>query len=174
MFTLFFLEAFCDISHRLGGITSFGVFSDAFPGLKMWVTFACATTAIFLTRFIISIAVLEKVPLTKGYRKEPLFHTKRRSIPDWESNPGHLLGRQRHYTLSHPLRLCSPVTHARVMAAPHRVYLAWSFSLSLSIMGLIVRVATFTLISKCSRFTHARGMAEPHTEQGEAKQSASK
>jgi hypothetical protein len=39
----FFLEAFCDISHRLGGITPFGVFSDAFPGLKMWVTFACAT-----------------------------------------------------------------------------------------------------------------------------------
>jgi hypothetical protein len=25
----FFLEAFCDISHRLGGITPFGVFSDA-------------------------------------------------------------------------------------------------------------------------------------------------
>jgi hypothetical protein len=42
----FFLEEFCDISHRLGGITPFGVFSDAFPGLKMWVTFACAT-AIF-------------------------------------------------------------------------------------------------------------------------------
>jgi hypothetical protein len=38
----FFLEAFCDISHRLSGITPFGVFSDAFPGLKMWVTFACA------------------------------------------------------------------------------------------------------------------------------------
>jgi hypothetical protein len=43
----FFHEAFCDISHRLGGITTFGVFSDAFPGLKMWDTFACAT-AIFL------------------------------------------------------------------------------------------------------------------------------
>jgi hypothetical protein len=41
--SFFFLEAFCDISHRLGGITPFGVFSDAFPGLKMWVTFACAT-----------------------------------------------------------------------------------------------------------------------------------
>jgi hypothetical protein len=27
----------------LAGITSFGVFSDAFPGLKMWDTFACAT-----------------------------------------------------------------------------------------------------------------------------------
>jgi hypothetical protein len=37
------LEAFCDISHRLGGITPFGVFSDAFPSLKMWVIFACAT-----------------------------------------------------------------------------------------------------------------------------------
>jgi hypothetical protein len=37
---LFLLEAFCDISHRLGRITPFGVFSDALPGLKMWVTFA--------------------------------------------------------------------------------------------------------------------------------------
>jgi hypothetical protein len=44
----FFLEAFCNISHRLGGITPLGVFSDAFPGLKMWDTFACAT-AKFLT-----------------------------------------------------------------------------------------------------------------------------
>jgi hypothetical protein len=43
---IFFLEACCDISRRLGGITPFGVFSNAFPGLKMWVTFACAT-AIF-------------------------------------------------------------------------------------------------------------------------------
>jgi hypothetical protein len=42
-FGLFFLKAFCDISHRLGGITPFGVFSDVFRGLKMWVTFACAT-----------------------------------------------------------------------------------------------------------------------------------
>jgi hypothetical protein len=49
------------IFHRLGGITPFGVFSDAFPGLKMWVTFACAT-ANFLSHFIISIAVLENVP----------------------------------------------------------------------------------------------------------------
>jgi hypothetical protein len=38
----------------------------------MWDTFAC-TTAIFLTHFIISIAVLDNVPLTQGYRKEPLF-----------------------------------------------------------------------------------------------------
>jgi hypothetical protein len=52
---------FCDISHRLGGITPFGVFSDAFPGLNMWVTFACATAKL-LTHFIISIAVLENVP----------------------------------------------------------------------------------------------------------------
>jgi hypothetical protein len=86
------IESLCDISHRLGGINPFGVFSEAFPGLKMWVTFACAT-AIFLTYFIISIAVLETGPLTQGYRKEPLFHTTGR---DRESNPGHLLGRQRH------------------------------------------------------------------------------
>jgi hypothetical protein len=88
---LFFLEAFCDISHRLGGITPFGVFSDAFPGLKMRVTFACAT-ANFLTHFLISIAVLENVPPDA----ELLFHTKHRSGRDRESNPGHLLGRQRH------------------------------------------------------------------------------
>jgi hypothetical protein len=36
----FFNKAFCDISHRLGKITPFGVFSDAIPGLKMWDTFA--------------------------------------------------------------------------------------------------------------------------------------
>jgi hypothetical protein len=74
----FFHKALCDLLHRLGGITPFGVFSEAFPGLKMWDTFACAT-AIFLTFFVISIAVLKNVPLTQGYRKEPLFHTKRRS-----------------------------------------------------------------------------------------------
>jgi hypothetical protein len=34
--------------------------------------------------------------LAQGYRKEPLFHTKHRSGRDRESNPGHLLGRQRH------------------------------------------------------------------------------
>jgi hypothetical protein len=41
----------------------------------------------------------------QGYRKEPLFHTKRRSDRDRESNPGHLHGRQCRKTLSHPLRL---------------------------------------------------------------------
>jgi uncharacterized membrane protein YagU involved in acid resistance len=68
----FFLEAFCDISHRLVGITAFGVFSDAFPGLRMWVTFACAA-AIFLTHFIISIAVLEIVPPDAGLQKKATF-----------------------------------------------------------------------------------------------------
>jgi hypothetical protein len=38
--TVFSHKAFCDISHRLGGITPFGVFFDTFPGLKMWDTFA--------------------------------------------------------------------------------------------------------------------------------------
>jgi hypothetical protein len=70
--SIFFLEALCDISHRLGGITPFGVFSDAFPGLKMWVTSAC-TTAIFLTHFIISIAVLENVPPDAGLQKIATF-----------------------------------------------------------------------------------------------------
>jgi hypothetical protein len=68
----FFLEAFCDISHILGGITPFGVFSDVFPGLKMWVTFACAT-ANLLTHFIISIAVLENVPPDAGLQKRATF-----------------------------------------------------------------------------------------------------
>jgi hypothetical protein len=71
--TFFFLEAFCDISHRLGGITPYGVFfSDAFLGLKMWITFACAT-ANFLTHFIISIAVLENVPPDAGLHKRATF-----------------------------------------------------------------------------------------------------
>jgi hypothetical protein len=97
----FFLEAFCDISHRLGGITPFGVFSYAFPGLKMWVTFACAT-ANFLTHFIISIAVLENQNVTQGYRKEPLFHAKRRSGRDRELNPGH---RPKHENFSAKLTI---------------------------------------------------------------------
>jgi hypothetical protein len=66
--TIFFLEAFCDISYRLGGITPYGVFS----GLKMWVTFAC-TTAKFLTHFIISIAVLVNVPPDAGLQKRATF-----------------------------------------------------------------------------------------------------
>jgi hypothetical protein len=69
---IFFLEAFCDISYRLGRITHFGVFSNAFPGLKMWVTFAC-TKAIFLAHFIISIAVLENVPPDAGLQKRATF-----------------------------------------------------------------------------------------------------
>jgi hypothetical protein len=54
---LFFHEAFCNISYRLGGITHFGVFSDAFLGLMMWDTFACAT-AKKLNFFLFSIEVL--------------------------------------------------------------------------------------------------------------------
>jgi hypothetical protein len=68
----FFLEEFCDISHRLGRITPFGVFSNAFPGLKMWVTFACATVNC-LTHFIISIAVFENVPADAGLQKRATF-----------------------------------------------------------------------------------------------------
>jgi hypothetical protein len=68
----FFLEAFCDISHRLSGITPFGVFSDTFLGQKMWVTFACAT-AIFFLHFIISIAGLENVPPDAGLQKNATF-----------------------------------------------------------------------------------------------------
>jgi hypothetical protein len=65
------------------------------------------TNANLLTHFIILIAVLENVPLDSGLQKRSrhLFHSKRRSGRDRESNPGHLLGRQRCKTLSHPLRL---------------------------------------------------------------------
>jgi uncharacterized membrane protein YagU involved in acid resistance len=68
----FFQEAFCDILHRLGGITPFGVFSDAFPDLKIWDTFACST-AICLTHFIISIAVLKNVPPDAWLQKRATF-----------------------------------------------------------------------------------------------------
>jgi hypothetical protein len=40
--------------------------------------------------------VLVHLFFSQGYRKMPLFHTKRRSGRDRESNPGHLLGRQHH------------------------------------------------------------------------------
>jgi hypothetical protein len=75
-----FHEAFCDISHRLGGITPFGVFSDAFPGLK-------------ITHFKISIAVLENVPPDAWLQKRarPVYandyqrdnNTLRRLIVEW-------------------------------------------------------------------------------------------
>jgi hypothetical protein len=44
----------------------------AFPGLKMWITFACAT-AIFFTHYIITIAVLENVPPDAGLQKSATF-----------------------------------------------------------------------------------------------------
>jgi hypothetical protein len=59
-------------TQRLGGITPFGVVSDAFPGLKMWDTFDC-TTANILTHFIISIAVLENMPPDAGLQKRATF-----------------------------------------------------------------------------------------------------
>jgi hypothetical protein len=50
-------------------------------------------SAIFFIQLYSAIAVLATCPRTQGYRKETLFHTKRRSGRDRESNPGHLLGR---------------------------------------------------------------------------------
>jgi hypothetical protein len=47
-------------------------FDCGIPGLKMWDTFACAN---FLTHFIISIAVLEKVPSDAGLQKRATFFT---------------------------------------------------------------------------------------------------
>jgi hypothetical protein len=68
----FFLEAFCDISHRLGGITPFGVFSNTYPGLKMWVP-PCWRNCKFFNPFLISIAVLENVPPDAGLQKRATF-----------------------------------------------------------------------------------------------------
>jgi hypothetical protein len=59
---VFFLEAFCDISHRLGGITPFGVFFDAFPGLKMWVTLACTTVKILNPFYNLNCCARERAP----------------------------------------------------------------------------------------------------------------
>jgi hypothetical protein len=49
--------------------------------------------------YIILIAVLENVPPTQGYRKEPPFNN-RRSGRDRGTNTGHLRGGQRRKTLS--------------------------------------------------------------------------
>jgi hypothetical protein len=58
---------------------------------KLWDTFALATVFAF-GRLQSS---LPKALESLFDRKEPLFHTKRRSDGDRESNPGHLRGRQR-------------------------------------------------------------------------------
>jgi hypothetical protein len=81
--------------------------SYADPGLKMWDTFTCAT-ANLLTHFVISIAVLENVPPDAELQKRAHFSTLNIGLAwDRESNPGHLRGKQRRKTLSHPLRLFS-------------------------------------------------------------------
>jgi hypothetical protein len=73
----------------------------------MWGTFDCAS-AKNVTFFIISIAVLENGPPDAGLQKRAtFFHSKRRTGRDWESNPGHLRGKQQHLPLSHSLRLFS-------------------------------------------------------------------
>jgi hypothetical protein len=58
-------------------------------------------TAHFLANYTVQLQCLQTCPRTQGYRKEPLFHTKRRSGRDRESNPGHLLARRSaiHYAL---------------------------------------------------------------------------
>jgi hypothetical protein len=48
----------------------------------------------FFIQLYSAIAVLATCPWTQGCRKEPLFHTRHRSVRDRESNPGQLLGRQ--------------------------------------------------------------------------------
>jgi hypothetical protein len=49
---------------------------------------------------------LRTCPRRSVTEKSHIFHTNRRSGWDQGSNPGHLRGRQRCKTLSHPLRLC--------------------------------------------------------------------
>jgi hypothetical protein len=73
----FFHEAFCDISHRLGGITPFGVFYDAFlQDVGHLCLRYCKNVNLFYN------LNCRMCPLTQGYRIEPLFHTKRRSGRD--------------------------------------------------------------------------------------------
>jgi hypothetical protein len=52
--------------------------SYADPCLQMWDTFACAT-AILLTHFIISIAVLENVPPDAGLQNRATFLSARKA-----------------------------------------------------------------------------------------------
>jgi uncharacterized membrane protein YagU involved in acid resistance len=77
-------------------LTSLSCFLNAvFPGLKMWDTFACAT-AIFLTHFIISIAILENVAPDAGLQKRAIFSTQ---------NIGLAPGRDRHSDTQMPLKV---------------------------------------------------------------------
>jgi hypothetical protein len=74
------------------------------PGLHRQSNLKSPQTTCYCNFFIhlySAIAVLAPCPRTQGYRKEPLFHTKRRSGRDRESNPGHLLARRSaiHYAL---------------------------------------------------------------------------
>jgi hypothetical protein len=65
----------------------------------MWDTVACAT-AIFLTLFIIPIAVLANVSPNVGLQKRGTLSTLNVGL----AGTGNLRGRQRRKTLSHPLR----------------------------------------------------------------------
>jgi hypothetical protein len=92
--TVFFFNA-CILRYYFSQpLTSLSCSLNAvFPGLKMWDTFSCAT-AIFLTYFIISIAVLENVPPGAGLQKRATFSTLNVGLAwTFESNPGHLRGK---------------------------------------------------------------------------------
>jgi hypothetical protein len=73
--TTFFFNAFILRYYLSKPLTSLSCSLNAvFPGLKMWDTSPCATV-IFLTPFIISIAVLENVPPDAGLQKRATFST---------------------------------------------------------------------------------------------------
>jgi hypothetical protein len=109
-----------------------------FPGLNMWDTFALhcfdfkvrprtpatnpgllrqsnlkspQTTCYwnFFIQLYSAIAVLATCPQTQGYRKKPLFHTKRSSGRNRESNPGHPV-------------IWQSGAKSRIMLAPPSVY----------------------------------------------------
>jgi hypothetical protein len=65
----FFLMTFRNFSHSLGGITPFSVFSDAFPGLKMWDTFTCATAIFLILSLNLNCSARERAPWRRVIEK---------------------------------------------------------------------------------------------------------
>jgi hypothetical protein len=99
-FILWYNEAvvhYCDFCHA-----AFHVLRG--PGLKMREHRWWRHCKSFILFYNLNCSAWERAP-TQGYRKEPLFHSKRRSVRDRESNPSHLRGKQQHTHPGYPLRL---------------------------------------------------------------------
>jgi hypothetical protein len=71
------------------------VSTDYNPGLHRQSNLEVSTDYLLLQLFFIQYISIATCSRMQGYRKEPLFYTKRSSGRDRVSNPGHLLGRQR-------------------------------------------------------------------------------